>query len=229
MVADWIQLHATRLARGNEMERLLRREVLPEWKGRPAASITRRNCVDLFELVSKRAPRVAEQMMSAVKGTFALAMKRARLDMANPAGDVGSMQRALRQRALSDAELKAFLPWLDKAGFSNNVRDVMRLTLLTACRSGEACAAEWPEIEPDASVWTQPGHKTKNRRSHRVMLSRQALAMLRARPDQHARWIFPSRNNKLLLQKAVGLRSRSTWLCPYGFSLARLRAGRTRR
>lgn len=67
MVEDWIRLHATKLARSDEMERLLRREVLPRWKGRPAPSITRRDCVDLFEAVSTRAPRVAEQMMSAVR------------------------------------------------------------------------------------------------------------------------------------------------------------------
>ncbi len=36
------------------------------------------------------------------------------------------------------------------------------------------------------------------------MLSRQALAMLRARPDRHTRWVFPSRNNRPLQQKAVG-------------------------
>jgi hypothetical protein len=68
MVADWIDIHATRLARGTKMERLLRQKILPEWKGRAASSITRRDCVDVFEKVSKSAPRVAEQMMSAIRG-----------------------------------------------------------------------------------------------------------------------------------------------------------------
>jgi Arm domain-containing DNA-binding protein len=138
MAEDWVRLHATKLARGDEMERLLRREVLPRWKGRAAPSITRRDCVDLFEAVSARAPRVAEQMMSAVRSAFSLALERARLDMANPAVGVGGMKRAERKLAFTDLELKKFLPWLADASLSSNVRDVMRLTLLTACRSGEA-------------------------------------------------------------------------------------------
>lgn len=205
MVSDWIEGHATGLARGNEMERILRREVLPQWKGRNAASIVKRNCVDLFERISKRAPRVAEQMMSAVRGAFALAVKRDRLEMANPAAGVGSMQRAAPKIALTDLELKALIPWLGTAGFSNNVRDAMLLTLLTGCRSGEACAAEWQEVELDTGLWTQPGNKTKNRKTHRVMLSSQATGLLLARADKDTRWVFPSRNNRPLTQKAVGL------------------------
>lgn len=204
MVADWVRLHATNLVRSDEMERLLTREVLPKWKGRPAASVARRDCVDLFESVNGRAPRVAEQMMSTVRGAFKLAIERGRLDVANPAAGVGSMKHRERTRAFSDQELKAFLPWLAHAKLSVSVRDVMRITLLTACRSGEACSAEWSEVDLEAGVWTQPNSKTKNGRVHRVMLSPQVIAIFKGRAQNGSRWIFPSRNDKPILQKAVG-------------------------
>jgi integrase len=204
MVEDWINLHATGLARAKEMERLLRHDVLTKWGGRAAVGITRRDCVDLFEAVDKRAPRIAEQMMSAIRGAFSFAMKRARLECSNPAVGVGSMKRAEPRHALTDLELKLVIPWLSSARFSPSVRDVMRLSLLTACRSGEACSAEWSEVDLESAVWTQPRTKTKNKRAHRVMLSTQAAALLKARPGKRTRWLFPSRNNRPILQKAVG-------------------------
>jgi integrase len=124
--------------------------------------------------------------------------------MANPAVGVGGMKRAERKRAFTDLELKKFLPWLTSTSLSPNVRDAMRLTLMTACRSGEACGVEWSEVDLDAGVWTQPGDKTKNRRSHRVMLSRQVTTLLKGRVGNHPRWLFPSRNDRPILQKSIG-------------------------
>ncbi len=46
-------------------------------------------------------------------------------------------------------------------------------------RPGELRHAEWSEIDLDAALWTIPAEKTKGRKTHRVPLSRQVVAMLR--------------------------------------------------
>jgi integrase len=67
---------------------------------------------------------------------------------------------------------KSLLEWLHGAKLSANVRDALRLQLLTGTRSGEVVGAEWREIDLEAAVWMQPATKTKNGRAHRVMLPR---------------------------------------------------------
>ena len=45
-------------------------------------------------------------------------------------------------------------------------------------RPGELRAAEWPEFDIEAAVWTIPAERTKMRRPHRVPLPTQTLAVL---------------------------------------------------
>jgi integrase len=54
----------------------------------------------------------------------------------------------------------------------------LRLMALLFPRPGELRAAEWPEFDVDAAVWTIPAERTKMRRAHRVPLARQARAIL---------------------------------------------------
>jgi integrase len=54
----------------------------------------------------------------------------------------------------------------------------LRFIILTACRSGEARAATWAEIDLPASVWTVPSTRMKAGREHRVPLSDAAMTVL---------------------------------------------------
>jgi integrase len=56
------------------------------------------------------------------------------------------------------------------------VRLALRLLALTCVRPGELLDAEWSEIAGD--IWDIPAHRMKMKLSHRVPLSRQALAVL---------------------------------------------------
>jgi integrase len=54
--------------------------------------------------------------------------------------------------------------------------------------------AEWGEFDLDGAVWSIPAKKMKMRRSHRVPLARQSLAILRELKQitGSGRWLFPS-------------------------------------
>jgi integrase len=56
----------------------------------------------------------------------------------------------------------------------------LRFAILTAARSGEVRGAAWGEIDLAEAVWTIPAERMKMKRPHRVPLSPEAVAVLRA-------------------------------------------------
>jgi integrase len=54
----------------------------------------------------------------------------------------------------------------------------LKLMALLFPRPGELRAAEWPEFDLDAAIWTMPASRTKMRRPHRMPLPRQAVEIL---------------------------------------------------
>ncbi|MCY4373023.1 MAG: integrase arm-type DNA-binding domain-containing protein [Spirochaetaceae bacterium] len=68
---------------------------------------------------------------------------------------------------------------------------------LTACRSGEARAATWAEVDIDTATWTVPAERTKTARVLRVPLATQALRVLDAARELSAGAVddllFPAR------------------------------------
>ena len=81
-------------------------------------------------------------------------------------------------------------------GYSLRVtRLAFEFLILTAARTSEVRGMEWEEVDLDAAVWEIPAERMKGRRSHRVPLSDQAMAILRQvryipDPDADADSIF---------------------------------------
>jgi len=59
-------------------------------------------------------------------------------------------------------------------------RLALEFVILTAARSGEVRGATWDEIDLKTATWTIPAARMKANRAHRVPLSPQALAVLKA-------------------------------------------------
>ena len=86
-----------------------------------------------------------------------------------------------RDRNLSFEETKAVLKEFETttARISWQVRNAVKLLILTAQRPGEICGMEWRHINLDAGIWTLPKEITKSERAHVVHLSKQVTAILR--------------------------------------------------
>ena len=73
---------------------------------------------------------------------------------------------------------------------------------LTACRSGEARAATWAEIDIDTATWTVPAERTKMARALRVPLVTQTLRVLDAARELTAGGaddlVFPARRGGVM-------------------------------
>jgi len=71
--------------------------------------------------------------------------------------------------------------------------NVFRLCLLTGCRSGEAMAMRWDDVELARGVWTKPGSTTKQKATHIVPLSAPVKQLLaRLRQETNSPWVFPA-------------------------------------
>jgi integrase len=193
--------------RGAESARILRRDLLPVLGDRPALRITRRELQDeVMRPKMATAPRVATQLLCRIRCAYAHAIEQGRLpdDFISPTIGIKGASQVRRRRALTDAELATFLKWLPRGPYSRTVRDALTLVLLTGCRSGEAVAARWRDIDLERGVWTI--RETKNGEPQDVMLPQRAVELLKYREGLHKVFVFPSRLvDKHVVQKALGL------------------------
>jgi hypothetical protein len=97
----------------------------------------------------KRAERVAAARAST---QAAYSLSRIPEDHPNPLEKVTAPSPQRRSRAFTDAELASWLAWLPTSELYLTVRNGLRPSLLTGCRSGEAVAARWADMTLDPWV-----------------------------------------------------------------------------
>ena len=167
----------TREATQRERRRIVDTELLPAWGGRPAASIRRRDVVQLVEAIAKRgAPVMANRTLALIKVIFNEGIDREFPGVeANPAARLKPTDEDGRDRYLTRDEIKVV--WDALAWEAPVTRTLFRFTLLTAARVGSVCAMRWADID-EADVWHIPAAAFKGKRPHLVPLSAEALAVL---------------------------------------------------
>ncbi|KIG54768.1 integrase [Escherichia coli] len=85
----------------------------------------------------------------------------------------------------------------------NVTRGLLLFVVLTACRSGEARAMEWCEIDFKRKIWTIPPGRMKGGVQHRVPLSQQAIGLLEQMRGLHETLVFPSPRKQTVLSDMV--------------------------
>jgi integrase len=163
------------------VERILARDVLPEWQGRDVRTITPREVIELLDGIVARGSRVmANRTASLLAQMFKFGIHRAILEnspvmlLYRPGG-----KERPRSRALSEEELKAFLQNLDDACRFQRLPHVLRVLLLTLQRRSELALAEWREFDLKAKTWTIPDAHAKTGKGHVLPLSDWAVEELR--------------------------------------------------
>jgi integrase len=164
-------------------ERALRLHILPEWRQRPFAGISRGDVIALCEgMVAKGSPIQANRVQALISKIFSFALD-AELVTANPSARLKKRSKEVRAtRVLSDGEIRLFWRRVGDSPNSERIGQALRLVLLTGVRVTEMAGAEVKEFDrlddPDAATWTIPASRSKNGRSHVVPLSKLALEIV---------------------------------------------------
>lgn len=155
-----------------------RRYLLRDWQplhALPLATLSRADIANHAQELVSRAPTAGKRALTHLKAALTWATKQGAIE-ANPAlaVEVGGKE-ATRDRVLTPDELAVIWKSADP---STDYGRIVRLLMLTGQRREEVGAMRWSEIDSRRALWTLPGSRTKNGRTHEVPLSSQALAML---------------------------------------------------
>jgi integrase len=154
---------------------------LPEWRDRPAGTITFAEAVAALDAVKAAKGIVAaNRTLSYIRAAYGWSVRRQQL-ATNPFKGIERPGREVaRERVLTAPELAAIWRACDtltpvRAAF-------VRVLMLTLQRSGEVAAMPWSELDAPPSVWILPAERAKNRRPHVVHLSDPVRAIIRGLP-----------------------------------------------
>jgi integrase len=169
------------LARGTEIEALIRNRLIPTWKNRHVRDLCRKDLVALTDkLLDEDKPAAALQLHEVARRVFNWALNRGDIDATPFANMKPPAQKAERGRALKEHELKALWEIWEAQG--NPFGKVQQLLLLTGQRRSEAAEMQWSELDLAKAEWVIPAERSKSRREHIVPLVDSAVRLLSSLP-----------------------------------------------
>ena len=132
----------------------------------------------------------AGRVRARIEAVLDWAKARGYRDGENPARWRGHLDNLLpAQKRVARVRHYAALPYSQVGAFMAELRTrdgiatkALEFLILTAARSGEVLGATWDEIDLTAKTWTIPAVRMKSGREHRIPLSTDAVALLKALP-----------------------------------------------
>jgi integrase len=161
-------------------------------------------------------PETASRLRGRIESVLDWAQARGYRTGENPARWRGHLDHLLPAKSkVRRVRHHPALPYGDVSAFLGELRQregvaarALEFTIMTAARTGEVTGARWSEIDLAAKVWTIPGDRMKSGREHRVPLSEQAIAALKAiRPKKAADddLVFPGVQGRPLSDRALAM------------------------
>lgn len=193
-----------------EVRRTLYGDAVKSLGTRNAAEITRQDVINLINgIVARGATVQAGNVLRELSLAYEFAIGLGRFDdsFANPALLAKSSLRQTRikltngrgTRVLSEVELGKFLKWLPGSAYTPTIKNVLRLTLWTGCRTGEVCNMAWDDV--DLEKGTIHLRETKSGVERYVQLSDQAIDFLKVLRLTSDKYLFPSQATKKPIQQ----------------------------
>lgn len=165
------------LKSAGEVERVLNKEFLPDWKDKKVADITRRDVKSIIERIRDRGSRYqANAALDAIRPFFKHAISDEWIEKNPAVGIIRPVKPRSRDRVLSDDELKAI--WNACEGLHFPYGKMVRLLILTAQRRSEVAGMAWAEVDLETGLWEIPSERAKNKKAHIVHLSSQAVGII---------------------------------------------------
>ena len=160
-----------------ETERIFKRSLYPSIGPRRIGEVTRHDIARIIDGLAGRAPTMAKLTLAYVRKFFNWCIERGHIEI-NPCSKIQTALRShSRERVLEDAELVEVWNASESAG--KNWAKIVKLLALTGQRRSEVVEMRWEEIDFDKKIWTIPGERTKNHRTHEVPLCETAIGLIK--------------------------------------------------
>jgi integrase len=177
LIDKYVEKHIGKLRSGDEVERILRKELKPFMKRQANGGISDSDAIKLIDDVSRRGAVIANRTLANCRSLYSFAMSpKVKAATSNPFAAIERWEEESRERVLSNEELVAVWNAAEKLG--PPYTGIVRLLILTGQRLSEIAALRWSEIKFDKWQIELPGARTKNGRSHIVALSDRAVEIV---------------------------------------------------
>jgi integrase len=190
VASDFLDRHASKLAKKEEAERIVKGEFVKRWAARPVIDIAPQDVsAAIRAIVDRGAPYQAHNAFGYLRklfnwaiGTGEYGIDASPLERLRPVDLIG--KREIRACVLIDNELRAV--WNAAKAMGYPYGPVFRLLILTGQREREVSEMSWQEIDLDKRLWTIPKERMKGAAAHEVPLLPAALDLLGSIPQWRA-------------------------------------------
>ena len=184
-VAERFFEHIQRQRRAAEVERTIRRELIPKWENRAVGTIAKSDVREVVQAINARGkPGVARHVLSYSSRLFNWAAHEDLIEH-SPCISIDAKtllgERVVRDRVLSDDEIRAV--WLAADRRGHPFGTFAQLLLATGQRRADVAFARWRELVIDEQFWEIPASRFKSNRKHIVPLSKLALDIIAKLPQ----------------------------------------------
>jgi integrase len=191
MVAlEFLNRHASKLAKARECRRVIEGEFVSKWRDRPIVDILPEEVAAAIRPIARRAPGQAHNSLSYLRRLFSWAIAVHEFGLtASPVEhlrpqDLIGQPRGKRERVLTDTELCAVWDAADRMGFPYG--PLIRMLILLGQRLSEIADMTWPEINPTIALVSISADRMKGDRAHEIPLPGGAVAVLETLPRFNA-------------------------------------------
>ncbi len=173
------------------------RTIIPMIGGRPMKDLTRRELEGVIVTIeTDQSAGTARLVHSFLSGLYGYAIWQDIVTV-NPMVAIAKATPEARETVATPAQMAALFKALDdEPPVSAGLVMALKLCAFTAQRAGEVAGITMAELDLDRQIWTIPGSRTKNHRSHVVPLSDKAVELIRSQIGDNAKTasaaLFPS-------------------------------------
>jgi integrase len=194
LLEAFIAQHLSVNRSGDEIARLLRREVGKPWAGKSIHEICKRDVVDVVYAVEQRgAPVAANKTLKSIKTFLRWCVGRAVLNQSPAEGVPLPSKEVSRDRVLDDNELGQII--LAARTISGPYGGIVEFLALTGQRREEVAGLQRDELNLAQRIWTLPKSRAKNGMTHIIHLSKPSMAALE-RTGQTGPYVFSMTGSK---------------------------------
>jgi integrase len=189
VVQDFIADKLPSERKGKQVERDIRRNLLPPWGNKPITEITELDVLAVIRAKKATAPVQARNLLGLINRLFVWVIdQRSYGLMLNPCANLQPSKiigkKIKGDRVLTEGEL--FALWRNVGRLGYPYCEVYRLLMLTGLRLNEVADANWSEFDPPKREWIIPAERMKGRtgdvKAHLVPLTDDMMEILESLP-----------------------------------------------